>query len=122
MLFDKNVEGEYSNKIKFDWTINITQLIAIVSFVAAGFGSWYALKQEVMSDRQENKVRFEQIQKFMEQQVARDDKQDAAREIVIREFKQDVKDRTNEIRAEIRDLRNDLMPPQPYRRPTIPRN
>lgn len=89
---------------RIDWTVNIATMIAVTLFIAACFAAWYDLKNDVRLQEARIKVLDAQF----EEQRKKDETQDLAREKIVDEIKETLRDNKNEIRQEFRDLRNDI--------------
>lgn len=93
------------DRIQWDWSMNVGNLITLVAFILAGIGAWY----DVKSDVRVHSVEIQAIKKVQEAQEVRDKAQDDNREIVVRELKALIREENRDVKQEIRDWRNDLM-------------
>lgn len=90
--------------INFDWTFNIGHIISVLVFVMAGVGAYY----DVKSDIRVVNTKLVAVDTALAQQRVNDEHQDALRERIKTEIKEDLRDIKNDINQNIRDLRNDL--------------
>lgn len=103
-------------KLTFDWTFNVGNLFSLIVFILAGIGAWY----DVKSDTRVNSIQIAALQatdaryaaelkQHHDDDVSADHMQDTKRQEAINDVKGVVREQTSEIKAEIRDLRNDLI-------------
>lgn len=95
-------------KIRFDWEINIGNLITLAILVVSAVGAWYDVKTDIRVNREQSQSKFEVVENFMKNQLRTDRLQDEIRERTTSELRLAIKDSSNEIKAEIRDLRSDI--------------
>jgi len=105
-----------SGKIAFDWTFNVGNLFSLIVFILAGIGAWYDVKSDTkinalqIAALQATDARYAaELKQHHDDDVAADHNQDQKRQEAINDVKGVVREQTGEIKAEIRDLRNDLI-------------
>lgn len=86
-----------TNKITFDWSMNLGHVVTIIVIVIGGVCTLGAYTEK-----------FHQMETFMSDQKATDKAQDDAREKAVADIKQQLKENKDDIRSEIRDLRTDI--------------
>lgn len=95
-------------KIRFDWEINIGNLITLAILVISAVGAWYDVKTDIRVNREQAQLKFETVETFMRNQLRTDRLQDEIRERTTAELRLAIKDSGTEIKAEIRELRSDI--------------
>jgi hypothetical protein len=95
-------------KIKFDWEINIGNLITLGILVISAVGAWYDVKTDIRVNREQAQLKFETVETFMKNQIRTDRLQDEIRERTTAELRLAIKDTGGEIKQEIRDMRADF--------------
>jgi len=103
-------------KVSFDWTFNVGNVVSLIIFIIAGIGAWYDVKSDTkinalqIATLQATDARYAQeLKQHHDDDVASDHNQDIKRQEAINDVKGVVREQTSEIKAEIRDLRNDLI-------------
>jgi hypothetical protein len=56
--------ADLMKKVQFDWTINVSQLIAIITFIGAGFSAWYNLKTDIEVNKTSADLQFKSAELF----------------------------------------------------------
>ena len=92
-------------RFKLDWTVNITNVLTVIVFLAGCITAWYDLKSDVRIQS----AKIVQFEKFVVDQRHADEIQDQQRDRLGAEIKESLKDTKNDIKQEIRDLRTDLI-------------
>jgi hypothetical protein len=99
---------------KPDWSVNVANVATIAVAIAGGIGAWYDVKSQTTVNTRDIAALQVIQDKHKAEDLANDLRQDTKRDAVVAELKGVLKDATGEIKAEIRDLRNDR-----YREPPI---
>jgi len=94
---------------KPDWSVNIANIGVVVMAILGGVGAWYDVKSDTrINSRDIAALQLEASQHRQDdksENVAQDNRQDK----IVADIKGVMKDNKDEIKAEIRDLRNDLI-------------
>jgi hypothetical protein len=93
---------------KPDWSVNVANIATVIVAIMGGVGAWYDVKSDTrMNSRDIASLQMEQSQ-IRQDVKAENNKQDAHEAAVVLDLKGVMKDNKDEIKADIRDLRNDL--------------
>jgi len=92
---------------KPDWSVNIANLATIGVAVIGMVGAWYDVKSQTIQNTKDIVAIQTTQDKHKAEDVAADLRQDDKRGAVVAELKGSIRESTTEIKAEIRDLRND---------------
>lgn len=92
---------------KPDWSVNIANIAVVVTAILAGIGAWYDVKSQTTVNTRDIAALQATQDKHKAEDQASDLRQDSKRDAVVTDLKGALRDATGEIKAEIRDLRND---------------
>jgi hypothetical protein len=93
---------------KPDWSINVANIAVVVMAVMGGIGAWYDVKSDTRMNTRDIAALQVVSERHKQEDVANDLRQDAKREAVVVDLKSALKDNRDDIKSDIRDLRNDL--------------
>lgn len=106
--------------VTFDWTINVSNLISILIGLVVVISSYYSLKGEVETARAVNETRFELIDKMFSNQNQTNMITSQKIEQVHKDLTNQLQNSTEDIKADIRELRSDVITVSPRRTITVP--
>jgi hypothetical protein len=92
---------------KADWSVNIANLTVVAVAIMGMIGAWYDVKSQTTVNTKDIAALQAIQEKHKAEDVAADLRQDDKRGAVVAELKGSIRESTTEIKAEIRDLRND---------------
>jgi hypothetical protein len=92
--------------IKMDWSINISNLIALVVFILSAIGAWYDVKTDVRINRESAEMRFRTVESFITEQKRTDQLQDERTERQVIEIRSAIRESASDIKDEIRNNRS----------------
>ena len=81
-------------KVQLDWTINVSSLAGLILFILSAVGGWYNLKAEVALNKATTEIRLNQLDSG------------------LTEVKTEFLRNTNEIKGDLKELRNDVIRPK----------
>jgi uncharacterized protein YpuA (DUF1002 family) len=96
-------------RFTMDWSLNIGNVISITTFLLAGVGAWYDVKTDVKVNHNEAVVKFQQVEAFMNDQKVYNAGAEKERDALLSDIKTRIRDDTRDIKAEIRDLRTEVI-------------
>lgn len=96
-------------RFTMDWSLNIGNVVSIITFLLAGIGAWYDVKTDVKVNHNEAVVKFQQVETFMVDQKAFNQATEKERDALLADIKGRIRDDTQEIKAEIRELRGEVI-------------
>ena len=96
-------------KFTMDWSLNIGNVVSIITFLLAGIGAWYDVKTDVKVNHNEAVVKFQQVETFMIDQKAFNQSAEKERDALLSDIKSRIRDDTQEIKAELRELRSEVI-------------
>lgn len=96
-------------KFTMDWSLNIGNVVSIITFLLAGIGAWYDVKTDVKVNHNEAVIKFQQVETFMVDQKAFNQATEKERDALLADIKGRIRDDTQEIKAEIRELRGEVI-------------
>lgn len=102
-------------KLHFDWTINVTNLITIVFFLATVVAGWYDLKSEVAVDKTSSDIKFQNIDRAFVQQEEINAETNARINSTSTDMKQALRDSASDIKADIRALQSEVIKSEIHR-------
>lgn len=94
---------------KPDWSINIANIAVVITAVFGGIGAWYDVKSDTRINSRDIAALQLESSQHKQDDRAENAKQDGIAHEVVVDLKATMKDNKDEIKAEIRDLRNDLI-------------
>lgn len=97
------------HKIEMDWSLNIGNVISIVVFLLAGVGAWYDVKSDVKLNHNEAQLKFLQVESFMSEQKNYNQYSERQRDVLLGEVKNAIRENSQDMKSELRDLRNEVM-------------
>lgn len=97
------------HKIEMDWSLNIGNVISILVFLLAGIGAWYDVKSDVKLNHNEAQLKFMQIETFMNEQKSYNQYSERQRDVLLGEVKNAIRENSQDMKSELRDLRNEVM-------------
>ena len=92
--------------IKMDWSINISNLIALIVFILSAIGAWYDVKTDIRVNRESADMRFRTVEAFITEQKRTDQLQDERTERQVIEIRSAIRESASDIKDEIRNNRN----------------
>jgi len=93
---------------KPDWSVNVANVAVVIVAIMGGVGAWYDVKSDTrMNTRDIANLQIENSQ-FKQDVKTENNKQDLHEAGVIVDLKSIMKDNKDEIKSDIRDLRNDI--------------
>jgi hypothetical protein len=96
-------------RFTMDWSLNIGNVISITTFLLAGVGAWYDVKTDVKVNHNEAVTKFQQVEVFMNDQKVYNAAAEKERDALLTDLKTRIRDDTRDIKAEIRDLRTEVI-------------
>jgi hypothetical protein len=102
-------------KIHFDWTINITNLVTILFFLATVVAGWYDLKSEVVVDKASADIKFQNIDRAFVQQEQINAETNARIATSSNDMKQALRDSALDIKSDIRELQSEVIKSENHR-------
>jgi hypothetical protein len=96
-------------RFTMDWSLNIGNVISITTFLLAGVGAWYDVKTDVKVNHNEAVTKFQQVEAFMNDQKVYNAAAEKERDALLTDLKTRIRDDTRDIKAEIRDLRTEVI-------------
>jgi hypothetical protein len=96
-------------KFTMDWSLNIGNVLSILIFLLGGIGAWYDVKTDVKVNHNEAVVKFQQVESFMQDQKVYNQTAEKERDALLMDLKTRIRDDTRDIKAEIRDLRTEVI-------------
>lgn len=100
-------------KFTMDWSLNIGNVVTIITFLLAGIGAWYDVKTDVKLNHQEAAIKFQQVETFMRDQKLFNDYSERQRDLLMDQLKTTMREDARELKSEIRELRSDLFRTHP---------
>jgi hypothetical protein len=101
---------------KPDWTINVANIAVVVVAVMGGIGAWYDVKSETKANTKDIAALQVVQDRHNKEDVEDSLRQDAKRDAVVTDLKGTLREAVGEIKAEIRDLRNDRYRSDPFKK------
>ena len=92
-----------------DWSLNVGNVLSVTTFLLAGIGAWYDVKTDVKVNHNEAVIKFQQVETFMVDQKAFNQAAEKERDALFADIKGRIRDDTQEIKAEIRELRGEVI-------------
>lgn len=96
-------------KVSFDWTINVTNLISILFFLATMIAGWYSLKAEVEVNQNTANLKFLSVEKALSDQQIINNQINQKIDMSSSDVKQALRDSTSDIKADIRELQVEII-------------
>lgn len=96
-------------KFTMDWSLNVGNILSIITFLLAGIGAWYDVKTDVKVNHNEAVLKFQQVETFMNDQKIFNLTAEKERDALLTDVKSRIRDDTMEIKAEIRELRGEVL-------------
>lgn len=96
-------------RFTMDWSLNIGNVLSITTFLLAGIGAWYDVKTDVKVNHNEAVSKFQQVESFMADQKVYNSAAEKERDALLTDLKTRIRDDTRDIKAEIRDLRTEVI-------------
>ena len=96
-------------RFTMDWSLNIGNVISITTFLLAGIGAWYDVKTDVKLNHTESVLKFQAVEGFMQDQKIYNIAAEKERDAILGDVKTRIRDDTMEIKAEIRELRGEVI-------------
>jgi len=93
---------------KPDWSVNVANLVVVVSAVLGGIGAWYDVKTQTAANTRDIAAIQVRVDQAKQEAMAADLRQDVKRDTVVLDLKGALKDNRDDIKGDIRDLRNDI--------------
>ncbi len=97
------------HKIEMDWSLNIGNVISILVFLLAGIGAWYDVKSDVKMNHNEAQLKFIQVETFISEQKTYNNYSERQRDVLLGEVKMAIRENSQDMKSELRDLRNEVM-------------
>ena len=96
-------------RFTMDWSLNIGNVVSITTFLLAGIGAWYDVKTDVKVNHNEAVNKFQQVESFMNDQKTYNTAAERERDALLQDLKTRIRDDNRDIKAEIRDLRTEVI-------------